>query len=178
MSPDIVDQCGFPPCFAAGNLSTSFATWIANFDLYTDLSNPNEVSGLITAFQVQITACLALLSLMSNSLAKTDLISNPHDVLSPSRSVLTLLSAWKGHSDILELLIMRGAFVSYNDPHVPTLPRMRHHHVRMDSEALMEAHLASQDCVVILTDHSAYNFQWIVQHSKMVVDTRNATASR
>jgi UDP-N-acetyl-D-glucosamine dehydrogenase len=76
---------------------------------------------------------------------------------------------------ILELLLKRGAVVSYNDPHVPRLPHMRHHSIRLDSEPLSEKFLASLDCVVIVTDHSAYDYAWIVKHAPMVVDTRNAT---
>jgi UDP-N-acetyl-D-glucosamine dehydrogenase len=77
---------------------------------------------------------------------------------------------------ILELLERRGGRVSYNDPHIPTLPAMRHHHIRLESQELTESVLASQDCVVIITDHSAYDGQFIVDHASLVVDTRNATA--
>jgi UDP-N-acetyl-D-glucosamine dehydrogenase len=77
---------------------------------------------------------------------------------------------------ILELLQKRGAVVSYNDPHVPTLPAMRHHSVRMDSVELTEEAVAAQDCVLIVTDHSAYDYDWLVRHARLVVDTRNATA--
>jgi UDP-N-acetyl-D-glucosamine dehydrogenase len=78
--------------------------------------------------------------------------------------------------EIMELLQRRGAFISYNDPHVPVLPAMRHHKIRLESENLTREFLASQDCVVIVTDHSAYNFEWIAQHARLVIDTRNATA--
>jgi UDP-N-acetyl-D-glucosamine dehydrogenase len=77
---------------------------------------------------------------------------------------------------ILEMLQKRGAEVSYNDPHVPKLPHMRHHTIRLESERLTELFLEAQDCVVIVTDHTAYDFQLIVAHSSLVVDTRNATA--
>jgi UDP-N-acetyl-D-glucosamine dehydrogenase len=77
---------------------------------------------------------------------------------------------------VMELLLERGAVVRYNDPHVPHLPHMRHHYVRMDSTPLSPAVLAEQDCVLILTDHSAYDWEFIVRHSRLVVDTRNATA--
>ncbi len=77
---------------------------------------------------------------------------------------------------ILEKLKRRGAVVAYNDPHVPTLPAMRHHSIRLDSVPLTEATLAAQDCVLIVTDHSAYDYDWIVRHALLVVDTRNATA--
>jgi UDP-N-acetyl-D-glucosamine dehydrogenase len=78
---------------------------------------------------------------------------------------------------ILELLAQRGAAVSYHDPHIPRLPRMRHHSIRLESQPLTESFLAGQDCVVIVTDHSAFDFPWIVRHASLVVDTRNATAS-
>ncbi len=77
---------------------------------------------------------------------------------------------------ILEMLQKRGAVVTYNDPHVPKLPAMRHHTIRLESQPLTEKFLAEQDCVLIVTDHSAYDYPWIVEHSKLVVDTRNATA--
>jgi UDP-N-acetyl-D-glucosamine dehydrogenase len=77
---------------------------------------------------------------------------------------------------ILELLEKRGAVVSYNDPHISRLPRMRHHRIRLDSQPLTEAFLAAQDCVVVVTDHSAYDFSWIVRHAALIIDTRNATA--
>ena len=78
---------------------------------------------------------------------------------------------------ILELLERRGARVSYNDPHIPTLPAMRHHHIRLESQELTESFLESQDCVVIITDHSAYDAQFVVDHASLVLDTRNATAN-
>jgi UDP-N-acetyl-D-glucosamine dehydrogenase len=77
---------------------------------------------------------------------------------------------------ILELLQQRGALVSYNDPHIPVLPAMRHHSIRLESEELTEDFLASQDAVIVVTDHSAYPFGWIVEHSRLMIDTRNATA--
>jgi UDP-N-acetyl-D-glucosamine dehydrogenase len=77
---------------------------------------------------------------------------------------------------ILELLQARGAFVRYNDPHVPSLPRMRHHKVRLDSVPLTPELLAEQDCVLVVTDHSRYDFDFIADNARLVVDTRNATA--
>jgi UDP-N-acetyl-D-glucosamine dehydrogenase len=77
---------------------------------------------------------------------------------------------------ILELLQERGAQVTYNDPHIPSLPRMRHHKIQLDSQPLTEPFLAAQDCVLIVTDHTAYDYAWIARHSRLVVDTRNATA--
>src|SRR5262249_42609914 len=64
---------------------------------------------------------------------------------------------------ILELLQARGARVSYSDPHVPSLPRMRHHSLRLDSRELTPEFLRDQDCVVIVTDHSAFDFPWVLR---------------
>ncbi|QDV18508.1 UDP-N-acetyl-D-glucosamine 6-dehydrogenase [Gimesia panareensis] len=77
---------------------------------------------------------------------------------------------------LLDLLMERGVNFTYNDPHIPKLPKMRHHEVpAMESQEITPEFLASQDCVLIATDHSAYDYDFIVKHSKMVLDTRNAT---
>jgi UDP-N-acetyl-D-glucosamine dehydrogenase len=77
--------------------------------------------------------------------------------------------------ELMELLLARGADVSYNDPHIPILPRMRHYpHLHMASQPLTPEFLAAQDCVLIATDHSTYDYRWIASHSSLVVDTRNA----
>ncbi len=77
--------------------------------------------------------------------------------------------------ELLERLRNRGAIVSYNDPHIPVLPRMRHHTIRLESVDLTPEHLSSQDCVLICTDHSTYDWPEIVRHARLIVDTRNAT---
>ncbi len=78
--------------------------------------------------------------------------------------------------ELMELLMEKGAIVSYNDPHIPVLPLMRHYpKLRMASQELTPQYLAGQDCILIATDHSAYDWAWVVQHSSLIVDTRNAT---
>jgi UDP-N-acetyl-D-glucosamine dehydrogenase len=78
--------------------------------------------------------------------------------------------------ELMDKLLARGAAISYNDPHIPRLPSMRHYpHLQMESQKLTPELLARQDCVLIVTDHSAYDWEWIVAHSSLVVDTRNAT---
>jgi UDP-N-acetyl-D-glucosamine dehydrogenase len=77
---------------------------------------------------------------------------------------------------LIELLHARGAVISYNDPHVPETPKMRHYDIpMMKSEPLTQEYLKGQDLVLIATDHSAYDYDFIVRHSKLVVDTRYAT---
>jgi len=74
--------------------------------------------------------------------------------------------------DVIKLLENGGAEVSYNDPHVPSI---RMNESVMKSIKLTQALLQSADCAVILTDHTAYDYDWIVQNSQLVMDTRNAT---
>lgn len=77
---------------------------------------------------------------------------------------------------LIDGLIQQGAIVAYNDPHIPELPAMRAHQLpAMKSCGLTAEFLAEQDCVLIATAHSAYDFDFIVKHAQLVVDTRNAT---
>lgn len=77
---------------------------------------------------------------------------------------------------IMELLLERGAELSYNDPHIPVMPPSRSHNLpRFESQTLSREYLSAQDCVVIATNHSEYDFEFVVQNAPLVVDTRNAT---
>lgn len=79
--------------------------------------------------------------------------------------------------ELMDLLLAGGAEITYNDPHIPQLPRMRHYDVpELKSQTLTAEYLAAQDCVLIATDHSAYDYDFIVRHAALVVDTRNACA--
>jgi UDP-N-acetyl-D-glucosamine dehydrogenase len=74
---------------------------------------------------------------------------------------------------IIELLQRRGASVDYNDPFFPTVGRGRHYDLHMRSTPLDK--IGEYDCVLIVTDHSSYDFAAIVRNAQLVVDTRNAT---
>jgi UDP-N-acetyl-D-glucosamine dehydrogenase len=76
--------------------------------------------------------------------------------------------------DLLELLEDRGAIVSYNDPHVPVLPPVRGHAIRLESVALTPETLKAQDCVLVVTDHAAYDWEFLAAHAALIVDTRGA----
>ncbi len=84
--------------------------------------------------------------------------------------------------ELLELLAERGAVLSYSDPHVPVLPAMRRRpalsraSIDWESRELTADYLSAQDLVIIVTDHSAFDYDQIVRHSRLIVDTRNATA--
>jgi UDP-N-acetyl-D-glucosamine dehydrogenase len=76
---------------------------------------------------------------------------------------------------LMELLIDRGAEVSYCDPHVPEVPAMRSFNVpKLTGRDMSPEYLQSLDCVLNSTDHSCIDYQEILNHSKLVVDTRNA----
>jgi UDP-N-acetyl-D-glucosamine dehydrogenase len=74
---------------------------------------------------------------------------------------------------LIELLRQEGAEVLYNDPYFPTVGRGRHYNLNMTCTPL--AHLEQYDCVLIVTDHSDYDYEEIVRTSQLVVDSRNAT---
>jgi UDP-N-acetyl-D-glucosamine dehydrogenase len=74
---------------------------------------------------------------------------------------------------IIELLKARGAGVEYNDPFLPTVGKGRKYDLNMRSASL--ENVGDYDCVLIVTDHSDYDYGRIVREAKLVVDTRNAT---
>jgi len=74
--------------------------------------------------------------------------------------------------DVMRLLNEKGAALSYNDPFVP---RMRLNGEILESVSLSPDILSNQDCVVILTDHTSYDFKRIIASAKLVIDTRNVT---
>jgi UDP-N-acetyl-D-glucosamine dehydrogenase len=76
---------------------------------------------------------------------------------------------------IMNLLMKKGADVSYNDPWIPQLKPTRKYQFTKQSVPVEPQILADMDAVIIVTDHSAYDFPEIVKHARLVVDTRNAT---
>lgn len=78
--------------------------------------------------------------------------------------------------EIMQILQHKGAVLSYSDPYIPRLHKMREYDFsNMSSVELTESVLKNHDAAVITTDHSSFNYQWIVDHASLVVDTRNAT---
>jgi UDP-N-acetyl-D-glucosamine dehydrogenase len=70
-------------------------------------------------------------------------------------------------------LRQRGAIVAYNDPYFPRVDRGRHYDLSMANTPL--EHLDEYDAVLIVTDHSDYDYARIVSEARLVIDTRNAT---
>jgi UDP-N-acetyl-D-glucosamine dehydrogenase len=75
--------------------------------------------------------------------------------------------------DVIRLLEVQGAKVFYHDPYVPKFREDGHEHA---SVALTDKEITSADAIVIVTDHSAVDYQRVVDLAGVVVDTRNATA--
>ncbi len=78
--------------------------------------------------------------------------------------------------ELIELLREQGAEVSYHDPYVPQTWRGRRHDLQMTSAPWSEATLAQADLVLISTDHDWYDWPFLAQHARLIVDTRNAMA--
>ena len=96
--------------------------------------------------------------------------------------ILILGAAYKKNVDddresssykLMELLIGKGADLSYNDPHIPVLRASRKYDFGLSSIPLDAASLSRADCVLIATDHDAYDYPFILQHAQLIVDTRN-----
>lgn len=107
---------------------------------------------------------------------------NEHEKSLKGSKVLVLGVAYKKDIDdlrespaltIIELLRKRGAIVSYNDPYFARVGHGRHYDLNMENTPL--ENLEQYDAVLIVTDHSDYDYPRIVAESKLVIDTRNAT---
>ncbi|HNQ34560.1 MAG TPA: nucleotide sugar dehydrogenase [bacterium] len=79
---------------------------------------------------------------------------------------------------IIRLFQERGARVSYNDPYIPRISNLRHYDFNLRSRSLTPRTLRESDAVVIVTNHSRYDYHDILRHSRLVVDTRNAIPGR
>ena len=105
---------------------------------------------------------------------------NKHKKPLNGASVLVLGAAYKADIDdlrespsldIIHLLGEKGAEVSYHDPFIPSL---NHEEVRMESVKDLDTAVRAADCVVIVTNHSSYDYPKILKEAKLIVDTRNA----
>lgn len=76
---------------------------------------------------------------------------------------------------VIDLLQKEKAVVSYHDPHVPELQPHAPYFWQLKSCVLEPQTLKKSDCVVILTDHSSIDYNWVAKHSAVIIDARNAT---
>ena len=107
---------------------------------------------------------------------------NDHGKALKNAKILILGIAYKKDVDdaretpafkIIEILTDRGAKVDYNDPFIPTAPVTRKYQFNRKSVDLTPENLKAYDCVVITTDHSVYDPEFLVKNSQLIVDTRN-----
>ena len=74
--------------------------------------------------------------------------------------------------EIMSLLQDKGAIVAYADPHVPSFPQKRDYHFDLQSVTLSVETIADYDCLVLATDHDAFDYSALQQHATLIVDTR------
>ncbi len=74
--------------------------------------------------------------------------------------------------ELMEKLQKKGALVDYSDPHVPAFPRMRRYAFDLESVPLTTENLATYDCVLIATNHDAFDYDLIRQNAPLIIDTR------
>lgn len=75
---------------------------------------------------------------------------------------------------LIDILRSKGALVDYSDPYVPKLPTTRHFKFDMSSVEITKKSLAGYDVVILSTDHSDFDYKFISENAKLIVDTRNA----
>ena len=74
--------------------------------------------------------------------------------------------------EIMHQLRSRGADINYSDPWVPVFPKMRRYHFNLESVELSEKTLLQFDCVLLATDHDKFDYELIMKHSRLIVDSR------
>lgn len=111
----------------------------------------------------------------------TELLNKHKKALNGSK-VLILGAAYKKDIDdmrespslkLIEILREKGAEVDYNDPYVPKLPKTRHYNYDMSSVELTKENIEKYDLVLLSTDHSVYDYGFIAENAKAILDTRN-----
>ncbi len=114
------------------------------------------------------------------TVSKVQDVLNAHKKALNGATVLVLGAAYKPDIDdlrespsldIIHLLGEKGALVSYHDPFIPSLD---HDEIKMESVKDLDAAVRTADCVVIVTNHSSYDYAKILKDAKLIVDTRNA----
>jgi len=114
----------------------------------------------------------------------TDALNEQKKSIKGSRILILGLSYKKNIDDtrespaieIMGLLQTKGALLDYSDPHVPVFPRKRDYSFELSSINLTSDSISLYDCIVIATDHDAFDYELLVQHANLIVDTRGRLA--
>ena len=106
---------------------------------------------------------------------------NQHQKSIKGSKVLVLGIAYKKNVDdmrespavfIMEQLRGQGALIQYSDPHVPVFPKMREYHFELSSVHLTAENIKCYDCIILTTDHDKIDYDLILEHSQLIIDTR------
>jgi len=115
----------------------------------------------------------------------TDALNNECKSVKGSK-ILVLGIAYKKNVDdmrespaveILEILRDKESEFYYSDPHVPIFPKMREHSFYMGSMELTEENLSSMDAVIVATNHDKFDYNFILEHAPLIIDTRGVYQS-
>lgn len=79
---------------------------------------------------------------------------------------------------LMELLQEKGAEIAYSDPHVPVFPTIREHYFNLSSVELSPEVIREFDCLLVATNHKAFDYEMIEQHARLIVDTRGVYKNR
>ena len=110
-------------------------------------------------------------------------VLNEHGKALKGAKVLLLGAAYKKNVDdmrespslkLIEILREKGAVVDYNDPYIPKLPPTRKYKYDMDSVELSAENISKYDLILLSTDHDDYDYEFIHEYAKLILDTRNA----
>jgi UDP-N-acetyl-D-glucosamine dehydrogenase len=74
--------------------------------------------------------------------------------------------------ELMEILQEKGAAVAYSDPHIPVCPPMRKHDFNLESVQLTPQAIAGFDCLLLATNHDAFDYELIAKHAQLIIDTR------
>lgn len=110
----------------------------------------------------------------------TDALNEKEKAIKGSKILILGLSYKKNIDDtrespaveIMSLLEEKGAQISYSDPHVPVFPRKRDYFFELKSVELTQANIEQYDCIIIATDHDAFNYDVLLKYSQLIIDTR------
>ncbi|MDD4882029.1 MAG: UDP binding domain-containing protein, partial [Gallionellaceae bacterium] len=74
--------------------------------------------------------------------------------------------------ELMEQLQAKGAEIAYSDPYLPVFPRMREHHFDLASVPITAGTVPAYDCILVATNHDAFDYGLIQRHAQLIVDTR------
>jgi len=78
---------------------------------------------------------------------------------------------------LMELLRLKGALIDYSDPYLPVFPKMREHYFDLKSIPISARSISAYDCILVATNHDLFDYELILKHANLIVDTRGVFTS-